>query len=205
MRALALLPLTVTLTTGCGADDATPAAAASPAAAAPEAMTASEMPDVETGMVKGMCANGPGAEGADSHFTGRFEVKDGTVSGTEAWVLFANPKWQARGGKDCRLIWDVKGKVVEPRNCSGCDLGIEFHAVPRLDSDCPEELVQGRELPTGQRVGGEGVAFDQVYSIQRMANGKARVYFGKSGKLLGEGYHVGDSVSWLSAHSCKWF
>jgi hypothetical protein len=203
----ALTPLIVaSLLVACGADDAVP-----PAQAAPEAHTAPApadkggLPDVESGMVDGMCANGPGAEGADSYFTGRFSVKDGVVSGTESWVLFANPKWEARGGKDCRLIWDVKGKVVKPRNCTNCDLGIEFNAVPRLDSDCPEELVQGRKLPTGQRVGGEGVAFDQMYSIQRSADGKVRVFFGKSGKLLGEGYHAGDEVSWLSAHSCKWF
>ena len=205
MRALALSALTGLMLPACGADDASPAAAAGAVSGAPTATTAAGMPDVETGMVDGMCANGPGAEGADSYFTGRFEVKDGVVTGTESWVLFANPKWEARGGKDCRLVWDVKGAVVEPRNCSACDLGIEFHAVPRLDSTCPEELVQGRKLPTGQRVGGEGVSFDQTYSIQRTGDGKARVFFGKSGKLLGEGYHADGAVSWLSAHSCKWF
>lgn len=206
-HALLCLGLPCLALAGCGADDA-------PAAAAPDATTApappmaektTSMPDIESGMVDGLCANGPGAEGADSYFTGTLKVSGGAVTGSESWVLFANPKWQARGGNDCRLIWDVKGEVVPPSNCTACDLGVKFSAVPRLDSSCPEELVQGRKLATGQRVGGEGVAFDQTYSVQRMPDGKARVFFGKSGKLLGEGYHAGGTVQWLSSHSCKWF
>ena len=207
MRSLADFFLTCIIVAGCSPERSVPVAEASPGAqtAPAEPGGVASLPDVESAMASGMCANGPGAEGADSYFTGEFQVTGETVSGTESWVLFANPRWQARGGNDCRLIWDVTGRVVNPRNCTGCDLGIAFKAVPRLDSDCPEELVQGRKLATGQRVGGEGVPFDQVYSVERRPDGTARVFFGKSGKLLAEGYHAEGRVRWLSAHACKWF
>lgn len=72
-------------------------------------------------------------------------------------------------------------------------------------SDCPEELVKGHVLPDGRHAGGEGVEFDVQYAIKKRADGTVQVYFAKTGKLLGEGYHQGDSFNYVSQHQCKWF
>ncbi len=174
------------------ADEATPAAPAT-------------LPNLTADLPTGQCNNGPGNEGADSFFSGTFSITGGTVKGTERWHLYANPKWKARGGKDCTLEWTFTGTVGSAGACAGCDTGIRFHAEPVLSGDCPEELVLGRLLPNGQRASGEGVPFDQSYGLKRKADGTLDVHFAKSGKLLGQGYHKGEAHSWVSAHQCKWF
>ena len=166
---------------------------------------AGDLPDVTKSLAKGICDNGPGAEGADSYFAGEFTIKGNQVVGTEKWILFANPKWKAKGGKDCVLEWRITGTVSDGGKCNSCSTGIQFHAVADVDgSNCPEELVKGRLLPDGRRVGGEGQDFDNKYGIS-ISGGAAKVHFAKSGKLIGEGYNKGNTYNWVSSHQCKWF
>jgi hypothetical protein len=164
------------------------------------------LPDVAANLARGQCSSGPGAEGADSYFTGTFTVSGNTVTGTERWILYANPKWEAKGGNDCYIEWRLSGTVAGTGACGACDQGVQFQATADKHSgNCPEELRLGRLLPDGRRVGGEANDFSQTYAIKRGADGSTKVYFAKSGKLLGEGYHSGDSFNYVSAHQCKWF
>lgn len=165
-----------------------------------------DIPDVTKALSKGRCANGPGAEGADSYFAGEFTIKGNKVTGKEKWILFANPKWKAKGGKDCVLEWNITGTLSDGGGCNSCSTGIQFHAVADINgSNCPEELVLGRLLPDGRRVGGEGQDFDNKYGIHKAGNGTIKLYFGKSGKFLGEGYNSGNTYNWVTSHQCKWF
>jgi hypothetical protein len=163
--------------------------------------------DLAANLQKGLCSNGPGAEGADSYFVGKFQVQNNQVSGTETWVLYANPKWTAKGGLDCSVTWNITGSQSPGGGaCGTCDSTLSFQAVADVHgSQCPEDLVLGRLLPNGQRAGGEAQNFAQSYGIERRPDGPARVYFGRSGKLLGEGYHDSTGITYASSHSCKWF
>ena len=195
-----VVPVAATAATAVAAAPEVPVEAVAAAAA-----VAGGLPDVGANLPHGQCANGPGNEGADSYFTGQFTVKGDTVTGYERWVLFTNPKWAAKGGKDCVLEWTITGTKAATGQCAGCDLAISFHAEPRLDSNCPEELVLGRKLENGKRVSGEGAPFNETYAIKRDASGAATVYWAKSGKRLGQGYHAGDTFNYVSDHQCKWF
>ena len=178
---------------------------AAPAAPAPSS-GATGLPDVTQGLVKGQCDNGPGNEGADSHFAGSLRFSGDAVTGDERWILFTNPKWAARGGKDCEIVWSIQGsKTPAPPTCGACSYGVQFKATPDLSrSTCPEEMMLGRKAPTGETVGGEAVPFEQSYGVQ-VTGDKARVVFAKSGKHLGEGYASDSALVWVSDHQCKWF
>ena len=182
-----------------------PSAEAGTAHAATTAAPAG-LPDLGRDLQRGACENGPGAEGADSYFLGAYTLDGDQVSGWERWQLFANAKWKARGGRDCSIEWHITGRTEGVHKCGSCDLGLRVHGQADVEgSDCPEELVKGHRAPTGEIVGGEAVDFDQIYDVERRADGTARIYFGKSGKLLGEGYHDAHGIVWRSAHSCRWF
>lgn len=186
--------------------EAPPQAPAQAAPAAQPAAGAEDLPDVTEGLVKGQCNNGPGNEGADSHFAGTLRFSGSTVTGDERWILFTNPKWAARGGKDCEIVWSVQGsKTPAPPTCGACSYGVQFRATPDLSrSTCPEEMMLGRKAPTGETVGGEAVPFEQSYGVQ-VTGDKAKVVFAKSGKHLGEGYANDAALVWVSDHQCKWF
>jgi len=180
--------------------------APTPAPSAGSGGGSSSLPDVAANLSKGQCSNGPGAEGADSYFTGSFTINGNTVTGTETWILYANPKWQAKGGNDCTITWRLSGTIADSGACGSCDLGVSFQATAdKHGGGCPEELRLGRLLPDGRRAGGEAVNFSQQYAVKRNADGSTVVYFAKSGKQLGEGYHSGEAFNYVSAHQCKWF
>lgn len=197
------------------AQTAPEAAPAAPATAEPEAgvanaATGGGLPDLSTNLAHGQCANGPGNEGADSYFVGKFSISGNTVTGTERWYLFANPKLQASKhwgvGADCVLEWNVSGSTSDSGVCSSCNAGIKFHATVNMNSNCPTELVQGHMDPTGKKlVGGEGTDFDQQYGIQKNADGSATFYFAKSGKRLAQGYANDTGMTYVTDHACKWF
>jgi hypothetical protein len=215
-HAAALLVLPLILFSACLGDDSTagaagPAAAhpaAEPAAPTPAAVpaggagpeaapapSAATTPDPFEGLLKGACEDGPGNEGADSHFVGEFNISGSTVTGTETWVLFANQKWKDRGGLDCRITWHLSGAKVGPRACSDCDYGLMLSAEPDVDgSGCPEGLIKK-----------EAVRQELKYDVKALADGTAYVYFAKSGKRLGQGYYAGDRLTYTSSHQCKWF
>ena len=224
MRALALVlilsacsetdgeaPASTTPPTGSPSAEApsTEAPSAEQPAEAPTATTstaAAALPDVTQDLVRGQCSNGPGNEGADSHFAGSLNVSGNTVTGDERWILYTNPKWAERGGKDCEIVWSITGtKGPPPPTCGSCSYSVSFKASPDMSrSNCPEEMMLGRKAPTGETVGGEAVPFEQSYGVQ-VSGEKATVYFAKSGKRLGEGYANDSAVVWVSDHQCKWF
>ena len=156
---------------------------------------ANELPDLTSELHKGLCANGPGAEGADSFYTGQFTIDGKSVTGTEKWLLYTNPKWRAKGGRDCSIEWKLTGTVTDPGRCTSCDLGIKFHAVANVEgSSCPEALVKSAAQN-----------YDNSYSIQKSSDGTTTVYSSRSGNLVGKGYFVGNAYNWISNHHCKWF
>lgn len=179
----------IAMATGCFT------ATESPVAAAPAAM-----PDLP----HGQCENG--ATGADSYFVGRFTIDGEAVTGTETWVLYANDAWVKHGGNSCTLSWNVKGNTAPHGKCAGCALSIQFHAEPDVSgSNCPAELLTGRQLSSGQKVGSEAQAFDQLYDVMTQGDGAAVVTFGKSGKELGRGSYTGGVLTYTSGHQCKFF
>ncbi len=176
------------------------AAAAAPATAAPAGSTT--LPDLSKGLETGSCGNGPGNEGADSHFLGDFQINGTTVTGTERWLLHANAKLQAsklwNAGSDCEVRWMLSGAITAPKHCGTCDLGLDLTANADLTgSTCPEDLVK-REA-----------SFTVSYDVRRGSDGVAYVYFANSGKLLGQGYHQTEGQSsrfnYITQHQCKWF
>jgi hypothetical protein len=159
---------------------------------------AGSLPDLSQGLETGSCGRGPGNEGADSHFLGSFRVQGSQVTGTERWLLHANDKllasklWTA--GTDCEVRWMMTGTTVPPQHCGDCDLGLQLQAsVDLTGSTCPEDMVKREK------------SFQVRYDVRRGADGVAHVYFASSGKLLGQGYHQGDQLTYVTQHQCKWF
>lgn len=173
---------------------AQPAAEAAPTATAKPAKKGA-LPDLTAQLVTGACENGPGNEGADSHFTGTFQWNGDTVSGTERWLLHANSKWKQRGGSDCTITWYLSGSKVNTQACADCDFGLMLSAEPDIaGSDCPEGLVKA-----------DAKKMELRYDLKLQSDGTAFVYFAKSGRRLGQGYHTQGSANWVSQHQCKWF
>ncbi|NOY24456.1 MAG: hypothetical protein GXP62_01150, partial [Oligoflexia bacterium] len=167
-----------------------------PASATPAALP--PLPDLSAGIETGSCGNGPGQEGADSHFLGNFTVNGSQVRGTERWLLHANAKLQASKlwnvGSDCEVRWMMVGTTTSPLHCGDCDLGLQLTATADMTgSTCPEDMVKREK------------SFEVRYDVRRTSDGVAYVYFANSGKLLGQGYHQGGQLSYLSQHQCKWF
>jgi hypothetical protein len=175
---------------------ATPAASGEPATGNPVGEGAgSALPDLTQELTRGACEDGPGNEGADSHFTGTFRWSGDTVAGEERWILGANEKWKKRGGNDCSISWGLTGSKVERGACSACDFGLMLTATPDIEgSDCPEGLVKADARRQELR-----------YDVKLQDDGVAFLYFAGSGKRLGQGYHSGNQMVWLSQHQCKWF
>lgn len=177
---------------------ATATSAAPPPPQAPDAPAAGSLPDLSQGLETGSCGKGPGNEGADSHFVGTFQVSGSQVSGTERWLLHANDKLQAsklwNAGSDCEVRWMLSGTTVPPQHCGDCDLGLSLTATVDLTgSTCPEDMVKREK------------SFQVRYDVRRGSDGVAHVYFAGSGKLLGQGYHQGGQLTYVSQHQCKWF
>lgn len=208
---------------------ATPAApessAAAPAEATPEptpepesgvanAATSGGLPDLGLNLAHGQCESVVGnsnVTGADTYYVGDFKINGTTVTGRERWFVFANSKLQASShwgvGPDCVLEFKVTGTTVGKGACSACDLGIQIHAEPVAGSNCPDELVNGRDDPHGgsKKVGGHGAPYDVGYDIQRKPDGTAAFFFSKSGKPLAQGYHKDGAINYVTDHKCSWF
>lgn len=179
-------------------DAATPAAPEPAAAAEAPAPAVSTLPDLTAGLETGSCGDGPGNEGADSHFVGSFTVDGSQVRGTERWLLHANSKLQASklwgAGSDCEVRWMIVGTTTAPQHCGDCDLGLQLSAsVDKTGSTCPEDMVEREE------------SFEVRYDVRRASDGVAYIYFAQSGKLLGQGYHKGGQLAYVTQHQCKWF
>ena len=132
--------------------------------------------------------------GAVSYFYGELEQLDGLWSGTETWLLYANPSLQATGQDDCQSVWLTTATEQAPLSCDACDMGLNISAVLDLSqTNCPEEIYQGSEQ------------FTVSYDVQRTEGELATWFFGSSGEYLGEGYYNDVALNFLSEHQCVWF
>jgi hypothetical protein len=165
------------------------------AGTAQAASTANELPDMSQGLSREGCDNGPGGPGAASYFYDELRIsEDGTVTGTERWMFFANQKWKATEGKDCEVRWMLSGSAGKAKSCGSCDLGLQLvNNMDKVGSNCPENVAKGN---TGEQIG---------YDIQRRPDGTATAYFSGSGKKFAEGYHKDGKLVLLSDMSCRWF
>ena len=154
----------------------------------------SPLPDLKQGLDRKGCDNGPGQAGAASYFVGELIIKDNQVYGNEEWVLFANEKWQKLGGKDCNVNWSLHGSTVAKQACGRCDTGVSLtNTMDITGSTCPEDMAKGE---TGQQIG---------YDIDLKDDGTVDIFFAKSGKKVGEGYHKDGTIRYVTDMSCRWF
>ena len=95
------------------ADAPPPSPTAQPPAETPQPASAATLPDLTEGLVSGQCEDGPGAEGADSHFFGQYTFSGSKVSGEERWLLTANEKWKKRGEDYEEFKQAISDKILE--------------------------------------------------------------------------------------------
>jgi len=154
-----------------------------------------DLPDLTKGLSTKGCDNGPGVHGAASYFVGELKIaSDGSVSGEEKWLLYANKKWKEKDGKDCQVRWGLSGSKSGKGACGMCDFGVSLtNAMDKTSSTCPEDLAKNE---TGQQIG---------YDIRLHDDGRADIYFSRSGKKVGEGYHKNGTIRYVTSHSCRWF
>jgi hypothetical protein len=156
--------------------------------------TSSELPDLTTGLSKTGCDNGPGGAGAASYFVGELKITDGNVTGEEQWLLYANKQWKAGEGKDCVVRWTLNGNTNPIQACGSCSVGVSLtNAMDKVGSTCPEKIAENE---TGQAIN---------YDISLLEDGRAIVYFSRSGKKVGEGYHQNGTIKYVTDLSCRWF
>ena len=172
--------------------ESTPKAVATPTATVSTSNTA--LPDLKAGLSREGCDNGPGVMGAASYFVGEISIVESNASGSEEWVLFANQKWAASNGKDCTVRWSLHGSKTSTQACGRCDFGVSLtNTMDVTGSDCPEDMVKGE---TGQQI---------RYDIDLKEDGTVDVFFAKSGKRVGEGYHKNGVIRYATDMSCRWF
>jgi len=164
------------------------------------------LPDIAAEAVRGRCERPPiettakTSPGADQTYVGQFTVApDGTVTGYERRLLFANADWKAstsedgHHGQDCINQWTVVGEVAEPSACSTCGLAIHFQAdIDYEASTCPQRLVV------------DGNHFRSAYDIKKNSDGTIEVFFSNSGNKVGRGYWRGSSFNYITNHRCVW-
>jgi len=163
-------------------------------------VSADPLPNVASQAKKGQCNKIP-ATGADQTFIGEFAIaEDGTVTGYERRLLFANERWKrekgrdGKVGKDCISHWKVTGKKVAASGCKQCEFGVQFEAHIDYDiSTCPMRLLADGNHRPGS------------YDIERKPNGTHNIYFSRTGNPLGTGYHAGERFNYISSHRCVWF
>jgi hypothetical protein len=153
------------------------------------------LPDLTKGLSKKGCDNGPGVHGAVSYFVGELKIDNsGSVSGSESWLFYANTKWKEKEGKDCEVKWGLRGDKGGTNACGTCDFGVSLiNAMDVTSSTCPKDLAKNE---TGQQI---------QYDIKLHNDGRADIYFSKSGKKVGEGYHKDGTIRYVTPSSCRWF
>jgi len=138
--------------------------------------------------------DGVSIEGASSYFYGELVRSDSVWTGSESWLLFSNPSWQAQGQGDCQIEWHLVADEVGTQGCDTCDLGLSVSAsIDPADTSCPESLYSGLET------------FTVGYELERRADGSASWHFADSGEMLGEGHHADDALNYITSHQCVWF
>jgi hypothetical protein len=158
---------------------------------------ADALPDLTQDLDQEACEDGPGDEGATTYWVGTYLWTDANnAAGNERWIWYATSEWEAVGGADCEVVWDVtatKGGVGEGPDC-------EFSLSVRAEIDedattCPEEAWSVYADPT----------WTTVYDVDQQGSGIATWYFSGSGGLMGSGYWNETGQNFASNSSCVWF
>ncbi|MFT4624862.1 MAG: hypothetical protein ACI8PZ_003525 [Myxococcota bacterium] len=136
--------------------------------------------------------------GATTFFVGDYTVDTcGAVSGEEAWVIHPNATFQAVGGKDCVVWWDVDGRFEGPLVEGTHTLSLRL-TVDTERSDCPPNG-GGRFIWDGEEM------VVATYSIELTKDGEANFSFSETGTPLGAGRFNASHVTFTSPSSCKYF
>ena len=171
-----------------------------------ETPAAEPLPPIESEMTQGKCERPVvkkvrnAIPGADEYYTGGFSVAaDGSVTGFEKRILFANSEWRRQKeswahGEDCVVIWAVTGRRAPVTACTGCDFAVHFEA----NVDYKKSTCKMRITVDGNHIRG-------AYDIDKKDDGTIEVFFSNSGKRFARGYWRGESFNWLTEHRCEWF
>jgi hypothetical protein len=205
---LALLLLVATASAEPPAPEpvAAPAPDAAPAPNVAPAPAADALPDVRSQANHGLCEQPPvrtsdrTVAGADQYYWGELTIaEDGTVTGFEERLLFANDAWKGlRGedgklGEDCKSRWNIQGTVADPEGCRDCNLAIHYQAdIDYEASTCPQRIVV------------DSNHFRAGYDFKKKADGTLEVFFSTSGNEFGTGNHRGATLNYISKHRCVW-
>jgi hypothetical protein len=166
--------------------------------------SADPLPDLEATARRGACetaAGGRTAVGADQTYAGQFTRNaDGTITGYERRLLFANSTWRqtvapdGTSGRDCRVHWTVTGTSHPPSaRCPSCAFGVTFEAnVDFGASTCPV------------RISSDAAHFRAAYDVEQTADGAVTVRFADSGRVLGTGRTADGELRWISEPRCVW-
>lgn len=134
-----------------------------------------------------------GVSGAASYFIGEYSPAGGPTGGTETWALYANPVWEAAGGADCVVVWEMSAVSTAVGSCGSCDYGLDVTGNIDLSATtCPKPLYSGQE------------SWTTSYDVDEQDDGSADWYYGATGTVVGSGY-VGAGVSFITPASCVWF
>lgn len=169
------------------------------------APAAEALPDLESQVKRGLCEEAPAKTsskppaGADQTYVGRFTIAaDGTVTGHEKRLLFANEAWKASPGEDgkvgydCVNVWTITGTKVDAK-CPGCAFGYAFEAnIDYGRSTCPQRLVV------------DGNHYRTAYDVKTKPDGTFELFFQASGKPLATGRTNGTDYVWITDHRCVW-
>jgi len=156
---------------------------------------ADALPDLTEGLDQDVCENGPGDEGATTYYLGTYlNVQGAPFEGTEQWIWYANSDWEAVGGADCVVTWNVVGTECTTDACTDCDLGIIASAELDLDATtCPKAGYSGME------------SWEERYAVRYNDDGSASWFFATSGNDFASGYWTDAGQNFVTDASCWWF
>lgn len=154
------------------------------------------LPDLTAGLDTEGCedVDGTAIPGAVSFFVGEYERGDGSWSGAERWLLFANDAWKAAGEDDCVVRWTTTASEAAPTTCATCDLALAVGAtIDESATTCPDGLW---DSPTERN-------WTATYEIR--IEGDQSTWYYDSGTSLGEGAAVDGAVNFVTEKDCVWF
>ena len=131
--------------------------------------------------------------GATSYFYGLYQENNGTYSGYEQFLLFANDTWAAQGNSDCVVQWTASGFEGSPENPAVATDAIDVVlTLDRGASTCSEEMMQDFEDSSSEH-----------YDLRIMSDQVDWYY--SSGTQFGSGLTNGSAMNFITEKSCRWF
>ena len=156
---------------------------------------ADPLPDLTEDLDQDVCEDGPGDEGATTYYLGTYLNNRGApLVGTEQWIWYANSQWEAVGGADCVVTWNVVGTECSTDACTDCDIGIIATAEIDIDATtCPEAGYADLE------------SWEERYAVRYNEDGSADWFFATTGNPLASGFWNEAGQNFVTAASCWWF